>query len=193
MMAHTFWRSLVFAGILAVAVPQRATSSDTPLPTGERQITLVSAKGERLRLGSVTFTPDGDARTIAVRLDAPGFRDEFLSMRPFRCLPDSREMWCHLAYPYDLSGRITPIDLTDLEYSLLFLFKPPTAYGIDAWNGLYFRFAAMPDGSLSGTVHEVNLDVLAVPPADRSARLIAPPDLTPTDPAAHRFATMEIR
>lgn len=192
-MASTFMRSLVLAGALAFSVPGPANSADVPLPTGEKDITLVSATGERLRLGSVSFTADGDARRIAVKLDAPELRDEFLSMRPFRCLPDSREMWCHLAYPYDLVGRITPTDLADLEFSLLFLFKPPTAYGIDAWNGLYFRLAAAPDGGLTGNVHEVNLDVLAVPPADRSARLVAPSDLTRADPATHRFATIEIR
>lgn len=184
LMAIMPWVLLAGAGGKALA--------DAGLPTGERRITLVSATGERLSIGRVTFTPDGDARTITVALDAPEFRDEFLSMRPFRCLPGTKEMWCHLAYPYDLKGRITAGDLTDLEYSLLFLFKPPTGYGIDAWNGLYFRLAAV-DGGISGALHEVDLDVLAAPPDDRAARVITPADLTRAEAGGHRFQSIEIR
>ena len=127
---------------LAVAlwlVTGSAAMAGPALPTGEKRIWLVSTAGETLRIGRITFAADGDARQVAVTLDAPELKDEFLSMRPFRCVPGAKETWCHLAYPYDLKGRITADDLTDLEYSLLFLFKPPTGYGIDAWNGLYFK------------------------------------------------------
>jgi hypothetical protein len=102
-------------------------------------------------------------------------------------------MWCHLAYPYDLNRTITAADLADLEYSLLFLFKPPTGYGIDPWNGLYFKLALGADGALSGTVHDVNLDPLGVPPADRAVRTIHDSDLTRSDPASRRFSRIEIR
>ncbi len=184
---------LVIMLLLLLAGGGENALADAGLPTGERQITLVSATGERLSIGRVNFTPEGDARAFTVTLDAPEFRDEFLSMRPFRCLPGAKEMWCHLAYPYDLKGRITAGDLTDLEYSLLFLFKPPTGYGIDAWNGLYFRLDAAADGGITGALHEVNLDVLAAPPDDRAARVITPADLTKAEAGGHRFQSIEIR
>lgn len=152
-----------------------------------------------MQIGKVALSPrDGGGFALKVQVDAPQFKDEFLSMRPFRCLTaklaaGTPEMWCHLPYPYDTRGVVTDGDLVDLEYALLFLFKPPTAYGIDAWNGLYFKLAVAPDGAITGPVTEVNLDVLGAPPDDRSARVIGPADLTAVAPDAHAFARVEIR
>ena len=114
-------------------------------------------------------------------------------MRPFDCLHDPKEWWCHLGYPYPLKQRVTASDLTDLEYALLFITKGPNAYGIDAWNGLYFKLAEAPDGGIGGAVHEVDLNLLAVPPSDPAVRPIGPAALTPAGPSAHRFARIEIR
>ncbi len=179
---------LMFAA--AGASPVRAAP---PLPTGQKVITLVAAAGERLDIGQITFAKDGDAASFEIKLDAPQFAEEFLSMRPFSCLAGAKETWCHLEYPYDLKRRIASDDLIDLEYALLFLFKPPAGYGIDPWNGLYFKLALAEDGSIGGAVYDVNLDPLGVPPEDRSARLIHQTDLTVSDPATHRFARIEIR
>lgn len=178
---------------LALASADRAGAGAGALPEGERTITLVAADGTRLDIGRVTFTAAGEGRSISVVLDTPALKDEFLSMRPFRCLPDAKEMWCHLAYPYASAGMITADDLTDLEYRLLFLFKPPTAYGIDAWNGLYFRLALGGAGIITGTLHETDLNVLAVPPAEGEMRPITPAALTATAEDAHRFARVEIK
>jgi hypothetical protein len=166
---------------------------DRPLPDGTKTITLVSDGGERVAIGEVAFQRDGREAAFEIKLDASKFQDEFLSMRPFSCLPDTKQMWCHLAYPYDLKRRISTDDLVDLEYSLLFLFKPPTGYGIDPWNGLYFAMTLTDDGAITGTLHDVNLDPLGTPPADRSARTIQPHELTKSDPASRRFARVEIR
>ena len=178
----------------ALVLYSAARVQAAPLTAGERTITLVADDGTRLPIGRLGLAPgDGGALGLSVVLDAPQFGDEFLSMRPFRCLTRAKEMWCHLPYPYQTRGRITADDLVDLEYALLFLFKPPTAYGIDAWNGLYFKLGVEPDGAITGAAHEVNLDVLATPPDDRSARLIMPADLTPVAAGAHAFARVEIR
>ena len=48
-------------------------------------------------------------------------------------------------------------------------------------------------GAIAGAAHEVDLDVLATPPADRKARTIAPADLTPVAPTAHAFTRVEMR
>ena len=182
------------AAILAVVEPYGASAAAPATAlAGTKTITLVTAGGDRVALGSVTFTPDGDGARIAVKLDNPALTPEFLSMRPFNCLHDAKEWWCHLAYPYELAGRVTAADLTDLEYSLLFIGKGPNAYGIDAWNGLYFRLALGEDGVISGAMHETDLNALAVPPVDRKARLIGPEALTKVEPGAHRFQRVEIR
>ena len=120
------------------------------------------------------------------------FEDEFLSMRPFRCIKGVKETWCHIDYPYELKRLITPSDLADLEYALLFLFKPPAGYSISTWNGLYFKLAAAEDGAIFGTMHDVNLEPLGVPADDPAVRLIQASDLSPADPGTHRFARIEI-
>lgn len=187
---------LAVPGLIAGSGPAFAGSD--ALTAGERAIQLVAADGTRLPIGKLTLTArEGAAFGITVKIDAPQFRDEFLSMRPFRCFTQAKgaqsEMWCHLPYPYDTKGVIKADDLVDLEYALLFLFKPPTAYGIDAWNGLYFKLAVQPDGSISGPVNEVNLDVLAAPPEDRSARIVRHGDLSAVAADAHAFARVEIK
>jgi hypothetical protein len=182
--------------VVAIALTVLVASAPAvaePGLAGTKTITLAGAAGEQLRLGSVTFTPEGDGARYMVALDSPELSPEFLSMRPFRCLHDPKEWWCHLAYPYELSGRVTPADLTDLEYALLFIGKGATSYGIDAWNGLYFRLSLGSDGTIAGRLNETDLNVLAAPPEDRRARVIVPSALTAAEPGAHRFDRLEIR
>ncbi len=176
-----------------VMVPSALAFGADQLPEGEKKIVLIAADGSEFVAGHVAFKRDGDGAKISVNLDAPGFQDEFLSMRPFRCLPHKKEMWCHLAYPYETRGRITANDLVDLEYALLFLYKPPGGYGIDAWNGLYFKLGVKEGGNISGNVHETDMNVLAVPPDDPLSRPIDHDALTSVEPDAHRFARVEIR
>lgn len=190
------WACGILAVLVGAAAVQPVHAGEAGL-AGTKTITLVTAGGERVQVGSVDFVPDGDGARVTVKVDSAEMKDEFLSMRPFRCLRDVKEWWCHLAYPYELSrgqtGRVTAADLTDLEYSLLFIGKGPDFFGIDAWNGLYFKLALAADGSIAGQVHETDLNVLAVPPADRKARLIGAGALTAAEPGAHRFARVEIR
>jgi hypothetical protein len=178
--------------LLLVAASSIAAAAEPMLPQGSKTISLVAADGTHQKIGHVNFTPDGDASKFDVLLDAPEFGDEFLSMRPFRCLADVKEMWCHLAYPYDLEKRITSADLTDLEYALLFLFKPPAGYGIDAWNGLYFKLALTGDGNITGKLNEADFNVLASPPEAKNLRPLADAGLTPVS-TGHRFTGIEIK
>jgi hypothetical protein len=183
-------RSL-FCTLMLVTVSSIA-AAEPALPQGSKTISLIAADGTRQMVGHVNFTPDGDASKFDVLLDAPEFGDEFLSMRPFRCLADVKEMWCHLEYPYDLKKRVTSADLTDLEYALLFLFKPPAGYGIDAWNGLYFKLSMTGDGSIAGTLNEGDFNVLASPPETGNMRPLANAALTPVS-TGHRFTSIEIK
>ncbi len=182
--------ALGYLGLVAFAA---AEAGPAALPEGQKIITLTSADGTALVIGTAAFIADGTGAKVSVQMSAPEYQDEFLSMRPFRCLPGDKETWCHLEYPYEVAGHVTAADLVDLEYKLLFLFKPPAGYGIDAWNGLYFKLAVQDDGTISGNVHDVDLNVLAVPPDDRKARVVTHKDLTAVEPGSHRFARVVIR
>jgi hypothetical protein len=55
-------------------------------------------------------------------------------------------------------------DLAWLEHSLLFMFKKPSEFGANLWNGIYFKLAA--DGQrLVGTPQAIDLNRISAPPA----------------------------
>ena len=148
-----------------------ATATPTGLPDKQRKfpdsgrIFLLDQAGSELEIGTVIFSAsDAPTTAISVELDSEQFVDQFLSMRPFKCLTDPAEWFCHLPYPYELSQTITPADLTELEYQLLFIWKSPTSFGIDAWNGVYYQLSWQTDGTLKGTLLQGDLNVLADPP-----------------------------
>ena len=156
-------------------------------------IRLIAADGAAVEIGHVEFMPDGDGARIDVHLDSRDFSDEFLSMRPFRCLSRPERMWCHLAYPYAIENRVTLQDLADLEYRLLFLWRPYDKVGVDAWNGLYFKLAPSADGGLDGTLHEADFNILAVPPEAGVQRPVRHEDLSRAEPGQYGFERIEIR
>ena len=193
-------RELVLAKPVPVTVAVAAASpkpdsqmKNSLLPTGAKTVVLIDTNGARLEIADIAFmSTTSSIAKFDLKLKPSLFRDEFLSMRPFQCLPDPKEMWCHLAYPYEINNEISVSDLQDLEYALLFLFKPPTSYGIDAWNGLYFKMHLETGGKIVGTLHETDLNVLAVPPQKDNRRPISHDALSEVQPDAHRFATIEI-
>lgn len=160
---------------------------------GRKAIRLIAADGAAVEIGHVEFMPDGDGAKIDVHLDSRDFYDEFLSMRPFRCLSRPERMWCHLAYPYAIENRVTLQDLADLEYRLLFLWRPYDKVGVDAWNGLYFKLAPSADGGLDGTLHEADFNILAVPPDAGVQRPVRHEDLSRAEPGQYGFVRIEIR
>lgn len=155
-------------------------------------IHLHPRQGEPIALGTLTLIPRESGYDYALQLDSPRFTDQFLSMRPFRCLAGPGEMLCHLPYPYSLTRHITDDDLTDLEYDLLFLRKSASEYGINAYNGVYYRLRWDGDG-LRGELHEVDLNPLAVPPEAGETRPIRAGDLYEADPGAHWLPEIRMR
>jgi len=146
-----------------------STSAFADLPVGEKKIVLSSAS-ERIEIGTVNFTGGGSKRRITVTLNDKLLKDEFLSMRPFKCLESAKRYYCHVPYPYSWKGEVTEQDLGDLEYALLFVQKEPNAYGINLWNGVYYKMVLGADGTISGKLNEVDMDSLAVPPKDGGLR-----------------------
>lgn len=145
-----------------------------------RAVFLETAAGERIEIAALNLTDDG-TYSIAMKTDA--FSDHFLSMRPFKCLDGSEKTWCHVPYPYDIKRDISS-DLTDLEYDLLFLWKRSNEYGIDMWNGVYYVLSET-DGGFMGQLHEMDMNILSVPPDAGNLRPVRDVDLTLGDVDSH--------
>jgi hypothetical protein len=139
------------------------SSTLAELPTGKRKIILKSAI-ESFEIGTATFEGEGKTRKISIVMKDELYHDEFLSMRPFKCIESKIRYYCHLPYPYEWKGEISESDLIDLEYALLFVQKQPTAYGINLWNGVYYKLKLDLDGKITGILNEVDMDTLASPP-----------------------------
>lgn len=179
------------------AVLMLASPANRPLAAGalegEKTVYLVSNGGEELAVGTVRFAPRGGGAGYALKIDDGKFSDQFLSMRPFKCLEGGEQTVCYLPYPHPLRRQVSADDLTDLEYDLLFLHKAAGEYGINFWNGIYYKLSLTPDGAIKGVLKETDMNELASPPAEHYGRLIGPDSLTDADLATHRFPTIIIR
>ncbi|WP_136439956.1 hypothetical protein [Pacificoceanicola onchidii] len=153
-----------------------------------RDVILLTGSGEETRIATVEIAEDG--RYSVTMAEAP-FSDHFLSMRPFRCIAGPDKHWCHLPYPYEIRRDISK-DLTDLEYDFLFVWKGANDYGINLWNGVYYRLEEQA-GTLVGTLHEVDLDQLGVPPEAGNLRPLRDKDLHQSDPESHWLPQLVIR
>jgi hypothetical protein len=135
-------------------------------------ITLNANNGDAYDIGWLTIVESKDNGYVYdVTLDDEKFEKHFLSMNPFQCLESPKMMVCHLPYPYQNNRFIADDNLTDLEYDLLFLHKEPGEYGIDAWNGIYYKME-LSEGKITGVLHDVDLNVIKAPPEKGNLRPI---------------------
>lgn len=163
-----------------------------PLFPPNASVYLLDNNGNETAIGSILFNSnDGETFGIKVEIEGDVFEDQFLSMRPFNCITDPKEWYCYLQYPYELDNTITSADLLDLEYQLLFILKSPSEFGIDAWNGLYFKLAFAQPQVLVGTALQGDLNVLQSPPEPNTR----PIDLIEfiDESSARRFPQLIIR
>lgn len=174
-------------GTCALLLMLPLTAGADPL-IGARAAYLEDAQGTRIHIADLAFEATGDYRFDMA--EGP-FTDHFLSMRPFRCLVGPDKHWCHVPYPYAIARQAGPDDLTDLEYDFLFIWKGATDYGIDMWNGVYYRIAPQGD-RLVGILHEMDMDVLAIPPEAGNLRPVTDDDLEPGDPDSHWLPVLVI-
>ena len=154
-------------------------------------ITLQASENESVDIGQITFTAKGEGYSYELKLDEDKFEKQFLSMRPFDCMQKPKMMICHLPYPYQNNRFITADDMTDLEYELMFLHKYPGAYGIDAYNGIYYQMK-MTDKGIEGLLHDVDMNELKVPPEEGNLRPITPDMLYEASPTKHWFMNVLI-
>lgn len=157
---------LLVVTMLALLSSAGASTLEDPLT-----IFFESSDGERIPIGELQLTPGKDGFNISVDMNGEKLEENFLSMRPFKCLPHPDRTLCHLVYPYQNNRFITEDDLTDLEYDLLFLHKSASEYGIDAWNGMYYELTATEKGFI-GELRETDLNVLIAPPPEGVLRPI---------------------
>ncbi len=159
---------------IVLAMLATAATADT------RTVYATDGNDDRIAIATVTIADDQSYRIDMI--DA-AFSDHFLSMRPFKCLEGPGKHWCHVPYPYDIKRNISA-DLTDLEYDLMFVWKDADEYGINMWNGVYYRLTRT-DGRLTGALMEMDMDLLSAPPPAGELRPLRAQDLHKSDPDGH--------
>lgn len=162
-----------------------STTQLSALPfDGSKDIKLVTKDGEKIVVGKIEFAPQEETTTYDITWADTAFEEHFLSMRPFRCLEGSAKHWCRVPYPYTNKRTIRQGDLTDLEYDLLFIWKGSGEYGINMWNGVYYDLK-VENNKLVGSLNEMDMNILAVPPDEGNFRPVGEYDLEPGDADSH--------
>lgn len=185
-------RSNLAIGVAAAISLSGAAAGAEPL-SGTKTIALVDAANAKTVIGEVVFTPDGESGRAAYEISwrESAFADHFLSMRPFECLEGPAKHWCRVPYPYEIGRSVAADDLTDLEYDLLFLWKGASEYGINMWNGVYYKLS-IEEERLVGRLHEMDMNVLSAPPEKGDLRPVREADLEEGDPDSHWLARVVI-
>ncbi len=173
---------LLYASMLAAQVS-----------AAEFSITLKSNTDEQVNIGDLQTTALGDGlNSYKINWRAEIFEEHFLSMRPFKCVPGGAKLWCHTPYPYEINRQFSEEDLTDLEYDLIFVWKPEGEYGVNLWNGVYYDLTPTEFG-WAGTMQEYDLNILGIPPDAGELRPIKQKDLYEANIEDHLFPFIEIR
>ena len=152
--------------------------------SGTKTVKLVQEDNTSLIVATIEFTPSGEFSRYELRWDDEKFADHFLSMRPFKCLEGDVKYWCQVPYPYEIRKTVSAADLTDLEYELLFVWKGSTEYGINMWNGIYYKLELEAD-RIVGVIHEMDMDELSAPPEKGNLRPVREQDLEPGEASSH--------
>lgn len=187
-------RLLAVASVAAGFTIASAIATAAEPVNGAFTVTLESADGAMLEIGRLEV--DSDEREFEP--DENLFTNHFLSMRPFRCFDHDKVMWCHLPYPYEKPVEVTASDMRSVEYDLLFIHRSANDYGIDAWNGLYFKMMADSEAEAAGGVElvgelrEVDLNILASPPENGVVWPITEEDLHVDESDRHVFSKIRL-
>ncbi|MGB0849254.1 MAG: hypothetical protein ACPGSM_21140 [Thiolinea sp.] len=171
-----------------------ATSLMTaPAVADDYSITLLGNNDESIKVGTLhTDAADNGNTSYKIKLDNSKFEDHFLSMRPFKCVPGAEKLWCYTPYPYEIKREFNDEDFTDLEYDLIFVWKPEGEYGINLWNGVYYQLEKT-DFGWKGTMMEYDLGILGIPPEKGELRPILEKDLHEASVEDHFLPFIEIR
>ena len=181
---NSMMRSFLIASVALLASPAFAE---------DYSITLLGNADEVLNIGTLTTeAAEQGGHGYKIKWAADQFEDHFLSMRPFKCVPGGEKLWCHTPYPYEIKRHLADDDVTDLEYDLIFVWKPKGEYGINLWNGVYYQLEATEFG-WKGVMSEYDLGILGVPPEAGELRPILEKDLHEASTEDHFLPFIEIR
>lgn len=184
-------KSIIFAAGVATAMTTGVTGASMAFAQSKaeiKQVFLEDAQGQKIAIASLNIAPDGSYR---IDMNGAVFSDHFLSMRPFKCLEGPVKNWCHVPYPYEITRNLSR-ELTDLEYDLLFIWKDKTDYGINMWNGVYYKLDDQ-GGEWTGVIREMDMDVLSVPPEAGELRPLRAKHLHEADPESHWLPRLVIQ
>lgn len=170
----------------AVAFPVQALDLKNTM-----SIRLIPSSGPAFELGEIHLTPIETGYRYAIKMDTEKFGDHFLSMREFKCFEHPKQMLCHVVYPYDKPQTISEGHLTNLEYDLMFIHRKSTDYGINLWNGVYYKLEAQ-GNKLVGSIRELDMNILAAPPEAGIMYPITDDDLHAGSPENHAYPTLVI-
>lgn len=174
---------LCILGLFLLTASFLQTSFSAPL-IGKKTISLIDQDNTKLIVGTIEFIPRGDFSNYKITWNDEVFSNHFLSMRPFKCLDGITKKWCKVPYPYPIKRSVRPHDLKDLEYDLLFIWKGATEYGINMWNGVYYKLNIAED-RIYGAMHEMDMDKLSAPPQKGDLRPIREQDLEKAVSSSH--------
>lgn len=130
---------------------------------GKKQAYLQKTNGELIQFADVLFKQTKAGLDYQVTIIDKPFDNQFLSMRPFQCIMGNAQVMCHLPYPYAKKSLVLDNDLSSLSLDLLFLHKSSSEYGINLWNGIYYKLELI-DNVIVGTAFEVDMNLIASPP-----------------------------
>lgn len=129
---------------------------------GMKTVYLEDNKAQRQAIATLSFEPQERGYGYRLSFIEKEFGDYFLSMRPFRC-HDAGRLVCRQPYPYKMERVISKEDLRALEYDLMFISRSANEYGIDPYNGRYYRLKMTPKGFV-GTIYGLDMNHIASPP-----------------------------
>ena len=178
--------AISFGATTFLSAPARADLS------GEKSVYLVTKSGEETKVATLNFSKNATGSSYKLEYDYSKFEEHagFGSSDLGRLLDP--QMLCHLAYPYKSRHAISKDDLQDLEYDFLYIHKAPGEYGINFWNGIYYKISQKPDGTFEGILMETDMDVLASPPEDYT-RPITHGALNENEDGKHFYPKMLIK
>ncbi len=159
---------------------------------GEKEIALHTNDGKSISIGTVTFTTHEEKTVFSLHLDYAKFKDFFLSMKEFKCLEGPNEVQCHVPYPYPNPATVSRTDLRWLEHSLLFVYKLPKDFGMNLWNGIYYRLELTEQG-IVGTPQAIDLNLIASPAVGPLRPPYGPMERNDMTPGSRWISTISIR
>ncbi|WP_428623011.1 hypothetical protein [Sedimenticola sp.] len=182
----SFFRVFMVIGTLFLVVvsPTRSWAA-----TGK--VYLIDNKAVRHEVADISLAPKNSGHSYRLNMQYDRFTDYFLSMKEMKCL-EGPELMCHLPYPYRNPHWLSDTELHWLEHDLLFMFKQPSEYGANFWNGILYRLTPT-DYGYSGIGMAVDLNELAAPPDDLDTPAFKGIDLEELSTKNRWLPRMEIR